>query len=270
MRQWALREAVFEVERRWGTSASGRLFAGRYASPLGLALGLSDLDRATGFGGIPCGKLSEIIGNRSSGKLTLVMRALATAMVDGGLVAYIDLPGEFYPPAAVAMKIDLRRLVVVRPQDIRGAERAALTLLSSEGFEAVFLDLSGESPRPGILRELTGLAARAATACIVTTERGMSAMRFYSSLRLKVFRRVWLWRDGPMGRVPWGMRLEVHILKTRSAACLVELLVDCPFTGRQMGEEDDLRLDTNISHIAGNHEMSGMAVASPGYLQAAG
>ena len=92
VRRESLREAVLEVERRWGVRASGRLFAGRYAPPLGLATGLLDLDRATGFGGIPRGKLSEITGSRSSGRLTLAMRALAAAVADGGLAAYIDLP----------------------------------------------------------------------------------------------------------------------------------------------------------------------------------
>jgi hypothetical protein len=198
------------------------------------------------------------------------MRALAAAVADGGLAAYIDLPREFYPPAAAAMEIDLRRLVVVRPDDIRGAERAALTLLSSEGFEAVLLDLAGESPRASVLARLAGLAGRAATACIVTTERGLVGLRFYSSLRIGVVRRGWLWRAGPMGRAPAGMRLGVRILKTRSAAGLAEFVVDCPFIGRQVNAEDDLRSDTQVSHVAGDQGASGVAVATYGYLQATG
>ncbi len=269
-RRESLREAVLKVERRWGVRASGRLFAGSYAPPLGLATGLPDLDRATGFGGIPRGKLSEITGSRSSGRLTLAMRALAVAVADGGLAAYIDLPGQFYPPAASTMGTDLRRLVVVRPDDIRGAERAALTLLSSEGFEAVLLDLAGEIPRASVLARLAGLAGRAVTACMVTTERGLAGLRFYSSLRLNVARRGWLWHEGPMGRAPAGMRLGIRILKTRSAAGLAEFVVDCPFTRRQVGAEDDLHSDTQVSHVAGDQGASRMAVATPGYLQATG
>ena len=285
-RQGALRRAVLEVERRWGVRASGRLFAGRYAPPLGLATGLPDLDAATGFGGIPRGKLSEITGPRSSGRLTLGMRVLAAAVADGGLAAYIDLPGELYPPVAAAMGIDLRRLVVVRPIDIHGATRAAATLLASEGFEAVLLDVAGENPRPNALARLAHLSGRGATACMFVTQRGEDSGRgrasragsssgstglyFYSSLRLGVARRGWLWHEGPMGRAPVGMQLLVRVLKTRSAAGVGELVVDCPFIGRQVGAEDDLRSDTQVPHIAGGQGAYGVAIAAPGHLPATG
>ncbi len=283
VRQGALLRAVLEVERRWGVRASGRLFAGRYAPPLGLATGLPDLDAATGFGGIPRGKLSEITGPRSSGRLTLGMRALAAAVADGGLAAYIDLPGELYPPVAAAMGIDLRRLVVVRPIDIHGATHAAATLLASEGFEAVLLDVAGENPRPNALARLAHLSGRGATACIFVTQRGedfgrgrvgsgsgSTGLHFYSSLRLGVARRGWLWHEGPMGRAPVGMQLLVRVLKTRSAAGVGELVVDCPFIGRQVGAEDDLRSDTQVPHSAGGRGAYGVAIAAPGHLQATG
>ena len=149
-----------------------------------------------GFGGLPCGKLTELTGGSSSGKLTLALRALTTAMNDGGVAAYVDLPGQFYPPAAAAMGIDLRRLAVVRPGDAKGALRVASNLLNSEGFDAVLLDMADQDAHPNILARLAGLAGRAAASCIVTSERGMMGLRFYSSLRLSVVRRGWLWHEG--------------------------------------------------------------------------
>ena len=269
-RRKSLRKAVLEVERRWGVRASGRLFAGRYTPSSGLATGLPELDAATGFGGLPCGKLTELTGGASSGKLTLALRALTTAMNGGGVAAYIDLPGQFYPPAAVAMGMDLRRLAVVRPGDVKGALRAASNLLNSEAFDAVLLDMAGENAHPNMLARLAGLAGRAAASCIVTTERGLTGLRFYSSLRLSVVRRGWLWHEGAMGLAPAGMRLQVSVLKSRSAAGLRRLVVDCPFRGRQVEEEDGLRTHTAFPDIAGDQGASGVAIAAAGHLRAAG
>ncbi len=270
VRRKSLRKAVLEVERRWGVRASGRLFAGRYTPSPGLATGLPMLDAATGFGGLPCGKLTELTGGSSSGKLTLALRALTAAIHGGGVAAYIDLPGQFYPPAAAAMGMDLRRLAVVRPGDVKGALRAASNLLNSEAFDAVLLDMAGEDAHPNMLARLAGLAGRAAASCIFTTERGLMGLRFYSSLRLSVVRCGWLWHEGAMGLAPAGMKLQVSVLKSRSAAGLGRLVIDCPFRGRQVEEEDGLHTHTAFPDIAGDQGASGVAVAAAGHLRAAG
>ena len=228
-----LKAAVLKVERRWGLRASGRLFGGQYQAPVGLRTGLPELDRATGFGGIPRGKLTEFTGPSSSGKLTLALRALAAAVVEGGVAAYIDLPGTFYPPAAAAMGIDLDRLVLVQPADGAAAVKAASILLLSEGFDALLLDLGAARAHPDALARLTDLSARGQTATIAVTRdegRAAAALRFFASLRLGVKRRDWLWRDGPLGRAPTGMRLDVSVLKSRSAAPERDLEIDCPFS----------------------------------------
>ncbi len=270
VRRKSLRKAVLEVERRWGVRASGRLFAGRYTPLPGLATGLPRLDAATGFGGLPCGKLTELTGESSSGKLTLALRALTAAIHGGGVAAYIDLPGQFYPPAAAAMGMDLRRLAVVRPSDGKGALRAASNLLNSEAFDAVLLDMAGEDAHPNMLARLAGLAGRASSSCIFTTERGLMGLRFYSSLRLSVVRRGWLWHEGPLGLAPAGVRLQVSVLKSRSEAGLRRLVIDCPFKGRQVEEEDGLHTHTAFPDVAGNQGASGVAVAAASHLRAAG
>ena len=242
----SLKEAVLKVERRWGLRASGRMFGGQYEAPVGLGTGLAELDRATGFGGIPRGKLTEFTGPASSGKLTLALRALATALAEGGVAAYIDLPGTFYPPAAAAMGIDLERLVVVRPEDGAAAVKAGSILLLSEGFDAVLLDLGRARVHPDALARLTDLAAWSRAAMMAVTRDGSrttAGLRFFASLRLGVRRRDWLWREGPLGRAPAGMRLDVEVLKTRSATAEGGLVVDCPFDGRRFELEEEFRRD---------------------------
>ena len=235
-----IKAAMLKVERRWGLRASERMFGGQYEAPAGLAMELPELDRATGFGGVPCGKLTEFTGPASSGKLTLALRALATAVRAGGVAAYIDLPGTFYPPAAAAMGIDLERLVVVRPKDEAAAVKAGAILLLSEGFDAVLLDLGRARVRPDALARLTELSARSRAATIAVPRDGSRAtagLRFFASLRLGVRRRDWLWREGPLGRAPAGMRLEVEVLKTRSATAEVVVVEDCLFDGQIFAPE---------------------------------
>ena len=140
----ALRTAVHEIERRWGLHAAGRLF-GVSPAEAGFSSGIEALDQATGFDGVPRGRLSELTGAPGGGALTLGWRVLGAALEGGGLAAYVDLPGTFAPTASVAMDLDLSRLVVVRPPDAETALQASATLLRSHAFEAVLLDLESRA-----------------------------------------------------------------------------------------------------------------------------
>ena len=63
--------------------------------------GLPDLD-ARLQGGIPRGHVSEFVGPRSSGRLAVVLSAVADATRRGEAVAYIDPLDMFDPPSAAA------------------------------------------------------------------------------------------------------------------------------------------------------------------------
>ena len=56
----------------------------------GLSTGLAALDRAIVGGGIPRGRLTEILGAVGSGKTTLVRQIVERAVASGTLVAYVD------------------------------------------------------------------------------------------------------------------------------------------------------------------------------------
>ena len=140
----ALRLAVNEIEQRWGLHAAGRLF-GVSPPEAGFSTGIGALDQATGFHGIPRGRLSELTGPPGSGALTLGLRVLAAALDSGGLAAYVDLPGTFAPTASAALGLDLSRVVVVRPPDAETALQAAATLLRSNAFRGL---AAGPGNRP--------------------------------------------------------------------------------------------------------------------------
>ncbi len=104
-------------------------------------------------GGFPRGALTELTGGPASGK-TAVALAVFAALGPEDLAAYVDGRGEIYPPAAVALGVDLDRLLVVRtaaatscggegarPPGMLPTLWAAEALLSSGAFAAVAIDV---------------------------------------------------------------------------------------------------------------------------------
>src|SRR5688572_25966679 len=75
--------------------------------------GVTRLDEALG-GGFPRGQLSEIVGARSSGRASLLIRLLAAATVRGELVALVDALDMFDVESAEAAGVDLGRLLWIR------------------------------------------------------------------------------------------------------------------------------------------------------------
>jgi hypothetical protein len=91
-------------------------------------------------GGYARGKLIEVVGRRSSGRLSLALSALASATEGGENAALIDLGDGFDPQAAAAADVDLRRVLWVRPRRLRDAVYAAETVIAA-GFPLVVAEL---------------------------------------------------------------------------------------------------------------------------------
>jgi hypothetical protein len=116
------------------------------------ATGWPQVDAMLG-GGLPRGRLTELVGARSSGKATLALAAVARATRTGQLVAWVDGPGELYPPVAAAEGVDLERLLMVRSGGTTGgvglaAARAGEIVARSRAFGLVVLDLPERASFP--------------------------------------------------------------------------------------------------------------------------
>jgi RecA/RadA recombinase len=106
------------------------------------ATGVPALDEASG-GGLRRGHLSEIIGQRSTGRTTLMCAMVAAAIARGEIAALIDTYDRFDPASAVAAGIDLSRLLWVRDRgDAARALKAMNLVLQAGGFGVVVLDLA--------------------------------------------------------------------------------------------------------------------------------
>jgi recombination protein RecA len=126
--------------------------------------GIPELDARLG-GGIPRGQLSEFIGPRSSGRLTVLLSALAAATERGEAVALVDPLDMLDPESASAAGVDLTRLLWIRgeapgagrsslPQEygwlqtaVDRALKALDLVLQAGGFGVVALDLAEVAPQ---------------------------------------------------------------------------------------------------------------------------
>src|SRR5712691_7146843 len=75
--------------------------------------GIPDLDERL-QGGVPRGHFSEFVGARSSGRLAVVLSAVARATAHGEAVALIDPLDMFDPASAAASRVDFTRLLWIR------------------------------------------------------------------------------------------------------------------------------------------------------------
>lgn len=122
------------------------------------ATGIAAIDEAPG-GGLRRGQLSEVVGARSSGRTSVLCRAMAAAAQRGETVALVDTCDRFDPQSAAAAGVDLSRLLWVRPSmsstaagradDANRALKALNLILQAGNFGLVAFDLS-DIPAPGI------------------------------------------------------------------------------------------------------------------------
>lgn len=94
-------------------------------------------------GGLRRGHLSELVGERSSGRTGLLCRIVAAATARGELVALIDTHDRLDPASADAAGVDLTKLLWVRENgDVARALKAMNLVLQAGGFGIVAIDLA--------------------------------------------------------------------------------------------------------------------------------
>jgi len=148
-----------------------------------LRTGIPAFDALLG-GGLPLGHGVELWGEAASGRTSLALRAIASAHREGRLCAYVDGPGELYPPCAAALGVELERLLVVRPKAPGQLIWAATQLLRSAAFACVVLDLTHTGVRMSLAesKRLSDATTRGGSLLLVLTPpdapaEGMTRLR---------------------------------------------------------------------------------------------
>ncbi|MBI4514127.1 MAG: recombinase RecA [Gemmatimonadetes bacterium] len=245
----ALNVAITQIERQHGKGAIMRMGAeGARVRVEAIPTGAINLDAATGIGGIPRGRVTEIFGPESSGKTTLTLHIIANAQRLGGVAAFIDAEHALDVEYARKLGVEVENLLVSQPDTGEQALEITETLVRSSAVDVVVIDsVAALVPRAEIegemgdshmglqarlmsqaLRKLTGAINRSRTAVVFTnqirekigvmfgnpeTQPGGRALKFYASLRLDI-RRIAAIKDGT-DQV--GSRTRVKVVKNKCA-----------------------------------------------------
>src|SRR5437667_4206257 len=87
----ALDLALAQIEKQYRKGAIMKLGTADVPADVpAISTGSLGLDIALGVGGVPRGRVVEILGPEASGKTTLTLHAIAEAQRAGGVAAFID------------------------------------------------------------------------------------------------------------------------------------------------------------------------------------
>jgi len=182
------------------------------------------LDTALGVGGYPRGRLIEVFGKEASGKTLLAILAIAEAQKLGGKAAFIDMEHSFDPFWAAKHGVDVDNLTFVQPNHGDQALQIAEELIKSQLYDIIIIDSTAalipkaeleadmEQQSMGLQARLMSKGCRKLNAHLGNqsktvvlfinqirsdlmvkygnpeTTSGGKALKFYSSVRLKVGR----------------------------------------------------------------------------------
>lgn len=241
------------LAKRWGGGALQRLGRTPPRDADAISTGFPALDLALGTGGLPRGRITELCGQRSTGKVTLVAHTIAQAQARGGLAAYVDVPHLLDPYYLATHGVDLDYCLVVQPAGGEEALEMADALVRSGGLDLIVFDSVADLAPAGerralararllsaALRRLAAAVASSPAAFVFVNRTpsgsrvasGGRALRYYASLRLAVERLDWLL----VGEDVVGCRSVVRVLKNKLAPPFRSAEIEVRY-------EDSLRLD---------------------------
>jgi len=151
-----------------------------------LPTGVAALDAVLVGGGLPRGRLTEIVGPTGSGKTTLVRAIVESTVAAHGWVAYVDAQRTLDARDWVHLG-DAEGVWIIRPRDAGRAAWCADVLLRSGAFALVVLDGAPVLTKSAAVR-LTRLARESNAAFVVLGDRTGGASQLGGAVRLLVER----------------------------------------------------------------------------------
>jgi len=279
-----LDSAIFQIQKQFGKGSIMRLGTDEREAVAVIPTGTLSVDIATGIGGIPRGRITEIYGPESSGKTTLALQVIAEAQRAGGSAAFIDAEHALDIGYAERLGVKIDDLLVSQPDFGEQALEIAEILIRSGAVDVIVVDsVAALVPKAEIdgnagdshvglqarlmsqaMRKLTGVLKRTNTAIIFInqirmkigvmfgnpeTTTGGNALKFYSSLRLDI-RRIAAIKDG---QEVIGNRTKIKVVKNKMAPPFKEAEFDIIYGegASKIGDLVDLATAQNLIEKSG-------------------
>lgn len=207
-----IENTIRSVNLRFGSHALGRAI--QVPPPLPWPVGIEAVERMTGIGGLPRGRISILEGAATSGKLSLALALLARASAEMARAVLIDPGLGLDPWMLLPHSPHLARITLIRPPRPEAGFEAAITLArAGAGFLLLLAARPGASGRDqGLpLSQLERAAHASGTVITLVCERAGPEARHASSFSLELQRQSWLHQRGELV----GIRSRVSCLKTR-------------------------------------------------------
>jgi recombination protein RecA len=214
------------------------------------------LDNALAIGGLPSGRITEIVGSPTSGVVTLALTLAARAQELSGSAIYVDLGHNFDPQFATHCGLDLNNLVLVRPKDAFQALSILHDFVAGGAIGALVFDADlahfGEPQQAKALattldRIISPLSQSTCLLLFLTSldaagqdERAPaqngypsgSIIPHHSAVRLQVRREKWLYKDGDIS----GYKAQVVVAKNKLGPAGKQVSLTIRFSGRSSFE----------------------------------
>ena len=195
-----------------------------------LSTGFPLLDAAL-CGGVPRGRVTELVAQGTAGQETLAANILAQAQMGGGAVAWVDSAGGLPLDLLAAQGVDVEQLLILRPDGPDQVLSLIHDVMVERSITATVYSVASLAERERIDRPLaTWLPALdQAQGVLVLLDLAQPEKQggsFYASLRLQLVHQAWR-REG--GRIT-GYCTQVTVLKNKLGPCgsVVDLEITLP------------------------------------------
>lgn len=137
----ALENAIVKLEKDYGKGAVMKLGeSGANMNIETIPTGSLSLDIALGIGGVPRGRIIEIYGPESSGKITVVLHMIAEAQKRDGIAGFIDAEHALDPVYAKNIGVDIDNLYISQPDNGEQALEITETMVRSGAMDIIVVD----------------------------------------------------------------------------------------------------------------------------------
>ena len=249
-RKTRLEMTVSSLRQRFGPQAVFKADWRRDAIPTlfpHIPTGFPALDELLGIGGLPKGRISELVGQPTSGKTTLALKFLSQAQGQSHQVAFIDQARYFDPDYAHRCGIDLSRLVIGTPCDPTETlamvealvQHGGLASLVVDTLDFLWADARAAGQLNASLNRLTVWLPRSGVSLLFLHDPlapqtpALATLKHYASVRLEIVRERWHRSQGDIR----GYDARIKVLKNRFGPDGSETKIGIHFNGTVRSDE---------------------------------